>query len=105
MIALAALFFVIAVAGWAAFFIRSTQLRERVALHEERLVSYKRVGTWYETRVAELEEETRNLAQQIVGSTGLPAVAMPRWPDQPQEEYAYDGTGLVRETLDRRDVS
>lgn len=105
MIALAAFLFVLAVAGWAAFAIRSVQLRERVAAAQERLDSYKRVGTWYETRVAELEDETRNLAMQIVSSTGAPAVAMPRWPDEPPGEYASDPTGLIRERLDPRDVS
>ncbi len=66
----------------------------------ERLRSYKRVGTWYEARVAELENETRVLAEQIVASGAIRHRAMPLPPVEPDRVYLSDDTGLVNEVLD-----
>lgn len=87
----------------ALYHLKANELLEKN--HERELAAFKKVGKWYEDRVVELEAETRNLAQQVVDTMGHPAVAMPRWPDEPQSEYAYDQTGLVRETLDPREVA
>lgn len=65
----------------------------------------KRVGKWYQTRVAELEQENAVLANQVLNAGALPIRnAMPL--DLPEEGklYAYDQTGLVREELDPRDI-
>lgn len=69
------------------------------------LDSYKRVGQWYENRVAELELETRQLAAQIIdGGSLVRPTAMPLPDDDMVGEWAYDSTGLVRERLDPRDL-
>ena len=76
----------------------------RVLVEREKLASYKRVGDWFEHRVAELENENRQLAEQLVVSGAVKHLAMPLPPREPDVEYAYDPTGLVREVLDPRDV-
>lgn len=76
----------------------------RVLVEREKLASYKRVGAWYEQRVAELENENRQLAEQVVASGLVRPHAMPLPPPEPDVEYAYDPTGLVREVLDPRDL-
>lgn len=93
---LACLFFALAVVGWSAAYVE-----KRTAATE--LAAVKKVGKWYEQRVLDLEEETRQLAGQVIASGGV-GVAMPSWPGEPDAEYAYDPTGLVRERLDPRDV-
>jgi hypothetical protein len=90
-------------AAWAVAWNEHTKRVLTAHLAAGELASYKKVGSWYEARVVELEAENRNLAEQIVNSMGHPAVAMPPWPNDAGAEYAYDSTGLVRETLDPRD--
>jgi hypothetical protein len=89
--------------GWSVAWNERTKRVYSARQAATELTSYKKVGSWYEDRVVELEAENRNLAEQIVASMGHPAVAMPPWPTEPSNEYAYDSTGLVRETLDPRD--
>jgi len=98
------LMFVLAVAGWVAFAIRSVQLKERQAAAQVTLDAVNKVGKWYEGRVAELENETRQLAEQVVLAGSFPRQAMPFPGADDGHEYAYDATGLVRETLDARDL-
>jgi hypothetical protein len=93
---LAGLFFGIAVVGWAC----AVYGKE---MHEVEMASYKKVGSWYENRVTELEDETRSLAGQLVATGAVVHHAMPISPIE-HREYAYDDTGLVRETLDPRDL-
>jgi hypothetical protein len=71
---------------------------------EHKLESNNKVGKWYQDRVAELENESRALAEQVVASGGVVRHAMPFEPVGPPEEFAYDATGLVRERLDPRDL-
>jgi len=68
------------------------------------LAAYKRVGAWYEKRVTELENETRQLAEQLVASGAVVRHAMPIPEADPAYDYAYDATGLIRERLDPRDL-
>lgn len=93
------LLILLAVVFAAACFGYSLWLVER-----EKLSSYKRVGTWYEKRVAELENENRQLASQIVEGLGRPAIAMPLPEPLPDYEYASDPSGIIVERLDPRDV-
>jgi hypothetical protein len=102
---ISAVFFVAAVTAGATAVYQQKANALLEANHVREVASINKVGKWYQDRVVELEAENRNLAEQIVNSLGHPAVAMPRWPDSPQEEYAYDQTGLVRETLDPREVT
>jgi hypothetical protein len=91
--------FVIAVVGVVATVYQLMVNKLLDSNHEVKMAAYKKVGSWYEARVVELEEENRNLAQQIVDSLGHPAVAMPPWPTDPLGEYASDATGLLIERL------
>jgi hypothetical protein len=68
------------------------------------LDSYKRVGTWYEHRVEELESETRQLAEQIVASGQVVRPAMPLPPEEFAYEYRTDPTGIVVERVDPREA-
>ena len=73
------------------------------ATHVEEINGINRVGKWYEDRVEELENETRQLAEQIVASGAVRHHAMPLPEPGVVEEYNYDQTGLVRETVDTRE--
>jgi hypothetical protein len=90
---LVALFFALACFAGALWFVE-----------REKLASYKRIGQWYEHRVEELENETRQLAMQVVQSTGHPGIAMPLQEPEPYYEYASDPSGIVVERLDPRDL-
>jgi hypothetical protein len=93
-------------AGWAVAWNESTKrkLNDRNAATE--LASFKKVGGWYEARVAELENETRQLAEQVIAAGGIKhAVAMPRF-DDPDAGAVWrtDDTGLVRERVDPNEL-
>ena len=90
------LFFATSVIGWSSAYVEKHQ-------RDVEVTALKKVGGWYEGRVTELEQETRNLAAQIVASGGV-RIAMPHPEPEAYHEYAYDDTGLVRETLDARDL-
>jgi len=93
---LAGVFFAAAVIGWSLAITGQK-------MHAVEMASYKKVGSWYEQRVDELENETRSLAGQLVATGAVVHHAMPVSPIV-NHEYAYDDTGLVRETLDPRDL-
>ena len=75
------------------------------ATHVEEINGINRVGKWYEDRVEELENETRQLAEQIVASGSIRHRAMPLPEPGVVEEYRSDATGLFVEKVDPRDYS
>ena len=65
----------------------------------------KKLGKWYEARVAELEQDSALLASQLVQAGTVPIhAAMPISRHEPSNEYASDPTGLVVEKLDPYDL-
>lgn len=103
LIALAALF-AWAVFASAAVIVERAKLSGQLVAKQTELDSYKKVGQWYEKRVADLENESRALAEQLVASGSVVRHAMPLPQPEEYKEYAYDPTGLVREQLDARDL-
>lgn len=88
----------------ATFFASTCFFASQTLVWRERLASYKRIGKWYEHRVEELENETRQLAEQVLASGAVVRHAMPVQGPLPDDQYAFDPTGLVVEKLDPRDV-
>jgi hypothetical protein len=103
-LALIACLFVFTVAGWAAFAIGRVQLKERLAGAQVNFDAHNKVGKWYQERVEELENENRQLAEQIIASGAIRHIAMPVPPRDDDALYASDATGLVVERLDPRDI-
>jgi hypothetical protein len=97
LVILACLFFAAAVLGWGVAYTQRHQLKVDTA-------ALKKVGAWYEGRVAELEDETRQLAEQVLIAGSIPRHAMPLPEPGVVEEYASDATGLISERLDPRDL-
>jgi multidrug efflux pump subunit AcrB len=101
---LAALFFALAVVGWMAAYVEQQKAKSLGEMHTTELASINKIGKWYQDRVEELENETRQLAAQVVASGGVVAPAMPLPPADFAYDYASDPTGLVVERLDPREA-
>lgn len=103
---LAQLLLVVAAFGWAQYVAERARRSGALVAHNAEVDALKRVGAWYEGRVAELEQETRELAFQVLSAGGQAVMPSARAEIDPYEgkEFAYDETGLVREVLDPRDL-
>jgi hypothetical protein len=99
-----AVVFVWAVVATASIVVARAQLTGRLVAKQAEIDALKKVGKWYEERNAELENETRSLAEQVVAGGSVVRHAMPLPGDDPVYEYAFDTTGLVAEKLDPRDL-
>lgn len=75
-----------------------------ILVWQTRNEALKKVGGWYEQRVKDLENETRQLAEQVIASGQIVRPAMPIPEPEPRYEYAYDETGLVSDRLEPRDL-
>ena len=104
LIAVIALLFVWSVLATAKWWVAEQNIGFNRVSHERELAGVNKVGKWYENRVEELENENRQLAEQVVISGSVPRLAMPLPGPDEAAIYAYDGTGLIREKLDPRDV-
>lgn len=90
---LACFFFALAVVGWSMAYVEKHQRNVDTE-------SLKKVGGWYEGRVEELENENRQLAEQVVASGAVVRQAMPIPPADYPYEYHTDPTGLVVDRVD-----
>lgn len=99
-------FFGVAVVAMAWCIVLNERVTTNQSRHDTEMESYKRVGKWFEKRVAELEQETTVLAAQVIqaGQVPVPKYAMPSPGPDDDAMYSFDDTGLVVDKLDPREL-
>lgn len=94
-IVLAAVLFVWAVFGTAAIITTRATYSGKLVAKQAEIDAINKVGKWYQDRVAELENESRALAEQVIASGSIVRHAMPTPQPDGGMVYLTDDTGLV----------